>query len=99
MKAGTPVPEGCVYFDFVPYYDGEAGPPYISRFAYAVFSGDIDAMHSREGYDCDAMYDVTRNIMLSQGIGIPYPHKYWTAEVFLNGFSNPSTAYIFSAEL
>lgn len=99
MRAETPVPEGFLYFDFVPHHDGKAGPPYISQFAYATFSGDTDAMHRREGYDCDAMYDVTRNIMLGQGIQIPYPDKYWTAEVFLDGCDKYSTAYMFSAEL
>ena len=56
-------------------------------------------MHQREGFDSDAMYDVTRNIILGQNIAIPYPDKYWTAEVFLEGFENPSTAYLFSVEL
>ena len=53
-------------------------------------------MHKREGYDSDAMYDVTRNIILGQGITIPYPEIYWTAEVFLYGCDNHSTAYMFS---
>ena len=99
MKAETPVPEGFLCFDFIPYNDGKAGPPYISQFAYAVFSGDMEAMHRREGYDSDAMYDVTRNIMLGQGVNIPYPDKYWTAEVFPDGCDKYSTAYMFSAEL
>ena len=99
MRAETPVPEGFLYFDFVPHSDGKAGPPYISQFAYATFSGDMDAMHRREGYDSDAMYDVTRNIMLGQSVQIPYPDKYWTAEVFLDGCDKYSTAYMFSAEL
>ncbi len=99
MKADTPVPEGWVYFDFVPQNNGLAGPPFISQFAYATFSGDMDAMHRHEGYDSDAMYDVTRNIMLGQGVNIPYPDKYWTAEVFLDGCDKYSTAYMFSAEL
>lgn len=60
---------------------------------------EMDAMHRREGYDSDAMYDVTRNIMLGQGVPIPYPGKYWTAEVFLDGCDQYSTAYMFSAEL
>jgi AraC-like DNA-binding protein len=98
MKPETPVPEGFIYFDFVPYHDGKAGPPYKSQFAYAAFSGDLDAMHRREGYDVNAMYDVTRNIMLGQGILIPYPDKYWTAEVFLDGCDKGSTAYMFSAD-
>ena len=99
MKADTPVPQGFLYFDFVPYDDSKEGPPYISQFAFATFSGDLNAMHSREGYDSDAMYDVTRNIMLGQGVGIPYPHKYWTAEVFMDGCDKYSTAYMFSAML
>ncbi len=98
MLADAPVPEGFVCFDFVPQNDGKAGPPYLSRFAYATFSGDTEALHKREGYDSDAMYDVTRNIILGQGILIPYPEKYWTAEVFLNGCDKPSTAYMFSAD-
>lgn len=102
MKADTPVPDGFVSFDFVPQRmidDFVAGPPYISQFAYAVFKGDIDSMHKIEGFDSDAMYDVTRNMILGQGVNIPYPDKYWTAEVFLNGCENPSTAYMFSTEL
>jgi len=102
MKADAPVPEGFVYFDFVPQRDVNdftAGPPFISQFVFAVFSGDIEAMHRSEGYDIDAMYDITRNIMLGQGVNIPYPDKYWTAEVFLDGCENDSTAYMFSAEL
>ncbi len=102
MKADTPVPEGFVYFDFTPQRTESifvAGPPYISQFAFAVFSGDIEAMHKSEGYDSDAMYDITRNIILGQDVNIPYPDKYWTAEVFLNGYDNYSTAYIFSVEL
>ncbi len=102
MKAETPVPEGFVYFDFVPHRDHnnfKAGPPFLSQFAYATFSGEMDAMHKREGYDSDAMYDVTRNTMLGQGVNIPYPDKYWTAEVFLDGCDKYSTAYMFSAEL
>jgi AraC-like DNA-binding protein len=99
MKVATPVPEGFVHFDFVPQSDRNPGPPFISQFAFAAFTGDIEAMHRREGYDVDAMYDVTRNIMLGQGVTIPYPDKYWTAEVFLDGCDKPSTAYMFSAEL
>ncbi len=99
MSADAPVPKGFLYFDFVPHSDGKAGPPFCSQFAYVTFSGDIDAMHEREGYDSDAMYDVTRNIMLGQGVHIPYPDKYWTAEVFLDGCDKYSTAYMFSAQL
>ena len=99
MHADTPVPEGFLSVDFVPDHDSRPGPPYLSQFAYATFSGDMEAMHRREGYDSDAMYDVTRNIMLGQGVQIPYPDKYWTAEVFLEGFDQYSTAFLFSAEL
>ncbi|MCL2420507.1 MAG: AraC family transcriptional regulator [Defluviitaleaceae bacterium] len=96
MKADTPVPEGLVYFDLIPEYTDIPGLPFLSQFAFAAFSGDVDAMHKREGYDSDAMYDVTRNIILGQGVGIPYPEKYWTAEVFLKGCEQPGTAYMFS---
>lgn len=99
MKADTPVPEGFLYFDFVPHDDDKAGPPFYSQFALATFSGDIAAMHKQEGYDSDAMYDVTRNIILGQGVNIPYPDKYWTAEVFLEGFEQPGTAFLFSVKL
>lgn len=99
FKAGTPVPDGFEHFDLVPENDGKAGPPFLSQFAYAVFSGDSEAIHRREGYDSDAMYDVTRNIILGQGVNIPYPDKYWTAEVFPDGFEKSSTAYLFGVEL
>ena len=99
MKANSPAPEGFTFFDFIPHNDGKAGPPYISQFAYSVFSGDMDAMHSTEGFDGGAMYDVTRNKILAQGINIPYPVKYWTAEVFPDGCDNYSTAFMFSVEL
>lgn len=99
MKADAPVPEGFVHFDLVPENNGKAGPPYLSQFAYATFSGDRKGMHETKGYDSDAMYDVTRNIMLCQGVDIPYPDKYWVAEVFPEGVDSWSTAYLFSAEL
>ena len=102
MKADTPVPEGFVHFDFVPCRDENSfqnGPPFIAQFAHAIFSGDPVAMHKREGYDSDAMYDVTRNIILGQGVNIPYPAKYWTAEVFPDGCDKWSTAYLFGVEL
>ena len=97
MKVDTPVPEGFVHFDFTHDYVGDAGFPFQSKFAYATFSGDIDAMHNNEGTDGGRLYDVTRNIILGQGKAIPYPEKYWTAEVFLDGYDKPSTAYMFSA--
>ena len=96
MKADTPVPEGFISIDFVPHDVPKAGLPYYSCFAFAEFSGDIKALHSREGFDSDAMYDVTRNIILGDGVKIPYPEKYWTAEVFPDGCDKPGTAYLFS---
>ena len=58
----------------------------------------MDAVHARlnEGFDSDAMYDVTRNIILGDGVSIPYPEKYWTAEVFLDGCDKYSTGFLFS---
>lgn len=99
LREDAPVPEGLVSFDLTPQREGEAGAPFIAQFAYAVFDGDVQAMHRREGFDSDAMYDVTRNIMLAQGVCIPYPDKYWTAEVFPEGWEKPGSAYLFSAEL
>lgn len=98
FQADTPVPEGFAYFDLVPQSDGQAGPPYLSQFAFATFSGSREALHGREGYDSDAMYDVTRNIILGQGVHITYPDKYWTAEVFLNGWDQEGFGYLFSVE-
>lgn len=74
------------------------GLPYVFQFAYTVFSGDTEAIDSCDGYDKDAMYDVTRNMMLGQGISILYPEIYRAAEVFLDGCSQCSTEYMFSAE-
>lgn len=98
MTAGTPVPEGFVYVDLVPHGDGNPGIPYLSQFACAQFVGDPDSMHNEEGFDVDAMYDVTRNIILAQNVTIPYPDKYWTAEVYPEGFGTNSTMYLFSVE-
>ena len=99
MPTDTPTPEEFISFDFVPDSDGKDGFPFISQYAYATFSGDMQAMHKREGYDVDAMYDITRNIILGQCVNIPYPEKYWTAEVFPEGFEKQSTAYMFSVDI
>lgn len=99
MKAGAPIPEGFIGVDFLPQNDGNFGTPYISQFAFAIFSGGSAAIHKMEGYNGGAMYDVTRNIILGQNVRIPYPEKYWTAEVFLNGWEKESSAYMFSVEL
>jgi len=56
-------------------------------------------MHSGAGFDVNGLYDVTRNIILGQGVTIPYPEIYWVANVYLNGFGQPSTAYLFSVAL
>ena len=85
MKADAPVPDGFVSWDFVP---DDSDAPYLtfrSQFAFATFSGDMKAMHNDEGTDGGRMYDVTRNIILGQGVNIPYPEIYWTAEVFPDG--------------
>ncbi len=99
MMAGAPVPEGFTFVDFIPQSDGHSGVPYLSQFACARFAGDRDAMHSEAGFDCNAMYDVTRNIILGQNVIIPYPEKYWTAEVYQDGFGKDSTVYLFSVKL
>ena len=98
MQPGTPVPNGFWHVDLMEENDGRTGTPYLSQYACATFSGDLQAMHRTQGYDSDAMYDVTRNIILGQGVMIPYPHKYWTAEVFPQGWQNPSTVYLFSVD-
>ena len=101
MKADTPVPEGFLYWDFVPDDDNTPYLTFRSQFAFATFSGDIEAMHNDEGTDGGRMYDVTRNIILGQGVNIPYPEIYWTAEVWLEGTDcdKPSTAFMFSVIL
>lgn len=99
LKPDAPVPEGFVGFDFLARRSGGEGLPYIAQFACAVFAGSKEAMHETAGFDSSAMYDVTRNIMLAQGVCIPYPDKYWVAEVFLDGYQKHSSAYLFSAEL
>ena len=56
MKADTPVPNGFISVDFVPQRDAEGtdfGPPYLSQFSFAVFTGDVAAMHRTDGYDSD----------------------------------------------
>lgn len=81
MKADSPVPDGFVYWDFVP---DDRNTPYLtfcSQFAFSVFAGEHDALHRHEGFDVNALYDITRNIILEEKITIPYPEIYWTAEV------------------
>lgn len=99
MAPDTPVPQGFVGVDFSPQDNRQPGQPYLSQFACAVFAGGDDALHRREGFDSDAMYDVTRNIILGQNIAIPYPDKYWTAEVYPQGFDKEGNIYLFSVQL
>ena len=84
MKADAPVPEGFVAVEFVPHDNAKAGAPYYSRFAFAVFVGADEAANTTKGFDVNALYDITRNIVLGDGVLIPYPDKYWTAGVFLD---------------
>ena len=86
-KAGTPVPEGYSYYD-VP----------TAHAAYAVYSSpDFD------GDYFGAAYEYTRDQILGDGVCIPYPDAYWTAEVYTEGFFAGNGAhrfgYLFSVEL
>lgn len=103
MKADAPVPEGFSHFDFVPENDFKSGAPYLSQFAFAVFSGSEDALHKKAGFDSDAMYDITRNIILGENVPIPYPEKYWTAEVLFDRIGGKPDevrgGYLFSVDL
>ena len=79
FKAGTPVPDGYDYYD-VP----------TDRAAYAVyyspnFDGDIFG----------AAYEFTRDQILGDGVCIPYPAAYWTAEVYPEGFFSGSGPFRF----
>lgn len=81
MKADTPVPDGYAHWDFVP---NDNDLPYLtfrSQFAFSVFAGDHDTLHEHKDFDVNALYDITRNIILEEKIIIPYPEIYWTAEV------------------
>jgi hypothetical protein len=99
MLPDTPVPDGYLSWDLLPDDSKSNYLTFRSQFAFAEFVGDNTAMHQREGYDSDGMYDVTRNIILSQAVVIPYPDIYFTAEVFLNGYDKPSSGYLFSVIL
>lgn len=95
----TPVPDGFAGIDFTADPTYSVGPPYFAHYAFSVFSGDMDSLHDAKGFDVSPMYDITRNIMLGQGVIIPYPEKYWTAEIFRSGHENPSDAYLFSTHV
>ena len=81
MKAGAPVPDGFAHWDLVPDSSGTPYLTFCSQFAFSVLAGDHDKVHSGEGFDVNALYDITRNIILEEKIAIPYPEIYWTAEV------------------
>jgi len=65
FKAGTPVPEGCIYYDL----------PTVN-IGYGVYCGNDD------NFD---RYTLTRDQILSDGVVIPYPEAYWTADQFMLG--------------
>ena len=92
MKADTPVPEGFVHVDLVPYDDEKTGVPYISKFSYAIFSGNLKAMHKDDIY-----LSITRDITANDK-GIPYPRKFWNAEVFINGVNDWSTGCLYASK-
>jgi hypothetical protein len=69
FKAGTPVPEGCIYYD-VP----------TVNIGYGIYCGD----ESFGGDPFDA-YVFTRDQILSDGVIIPYPEAYWSAMQFIDG--------------
>ncbi|MCL2013819.1 MAG: hypothetical protein FWG69_02385 [Oscillospiraceae bacterium] len=81
MKTDTPVPDGFAHWDFVP---NDTNNPYLtfcSQFAFSVFAGDHDTLHEHKEFDVNALYDISRNIILEEKVTIPYPEIYWTAEV------------------
>jgi hypothetical protein len=92
MKADTPIPEGFVSIDFEEKNNSKPGPPYLSCFAFAVFSGDMKVMHKDdEGYAY-----ATFETMGKDGVKMPYPEKFWHGEVFINGINDWSTGYLCS---
>ncbi|QAY70781.1 hypothetical protein [Xylanimonas protaetiae] len=95
--AGTPVPSGFTHLDLVIDDDGVPGPPYLSSVAYATFAGPDAVVHASDGWDVDALYDTTRNLALGDAVMIPYPEKYWTAEVYLDDTGDDERwGYLFS---
>lgn len=81
MRADTPIPNGFAHWDLMYDNNGTSELTFRSQFAFSVLAGDHDAMHDGDGFDVNALYDITRNIILEQGVAIPYPELYWTAEV------------------
>ena len=92
MKADTPVPEGFVSVDFVTENDSKAGPPYLSRFAIAVFSGDMKAMHC----DTKGQMQALHSVLGKDGQDVMYPDKFFVGEVFFNGPNDWSTGFLSS---
>ncbi len=86
-KAATPVPNGYDYYDVPTDHAG-----------YAVYSSN-----NFDGNYFDAAYEFTRDQILGDNVCIPYPQAYWTAEVYLQGFSEGGSphrfGYLFSVEL
>ena len=68
IKAKTSVPENYDFVDFPPM-----------RAAYAMFDGGF----SDVGEVVMSIYEITRDEILEEGVSIPYPESYWTAEVYL----------------
>lgn len=58
MSADTPVAVSVIAIDLTPTADGEADCRILSQCAYAVFSGDVDALHTAKSFDSDLMYAV-----------------------------------------
>jgi len=69
FKAGTPVPEGLIYYDI----------PTVN-IGYGIYRGGENF-----GGDLFDAYECTRDKILSDGVVIPYPEKYWTAAEFIGG--------------
>jgi len=78
FKAGTPVPydfkntdgyDGLYYYDF----------PTVN-IARGIYSGD-----ERFGGDTFDAYVFTRDQILTDGVEIPFPERYWTAVQFIDG--------------
>lgn len=67
FKAGTPVPDGYSYRDLAPQTVGMA--------VYEKMTDIDDEFWQR--------YITTRDLILSDGVTIPYPVGYWHAEVYL----------------
>ena len=68
VEANTFVPTGYDYIDFPPM-----------KAAYATFDGKFDDV----GEVVMPIYEFTRNKILEEGVSIPYPEAYWSAEVYL----------------